>query len=135
MNKIAKYAQRGSLLLAANIILALATTLTGTPSSLAIAQTSAGAAVPYAEIEAENAATNGTIIGPGRLNFTIMGEASGRRAVKLQAGQYVEFTLPQQANSIVVRYSIPDSADHAGKTGPLGFYIDGQAQTPLTVTS
>ena len=30
--------------------------------------------------------------------------------MQLVAGQYVEFTLPEAANAITVRYSIPDSA-------------------------
>src|SRR5262245_9393982 len=71
----------------------------------------AGATLPYVELEAENGVTNGTIIGPDRTYHTMAAEASGRKAVTLNAtGKYVEFTLPQQANSIVVRYSIPDSA-------------------------
>src|SRR5688500_565190 len=68
-----------------------------------------GAAVPFLEQEAENAATNGTVIGPGRSAYTVEAEASGRKAVRLAPGQYVEFTLPAAANAITVRYSIPDA--------------------------
>ena len=55
-----------------------------------------GASVDFVEQEAENAATNGTVIGPDRTAYTLPAEASGRSAVKLTPGQYVEFTLPQR---------------------------------------
>src|SRR5206468_278413 len=51
-----------------------------------------GAAVDFAEQEAENAETDGTVIGPDRSPYTLPAEASGRRAVRLQAGQHVAFT-------------------------------------------
>ncbi len=129
--------QRGGLVFIVVLMSILALSLQAAGSHVIQAQTgSKGAALPYIEIEAENAATNGTIIGPDRSNHTLAGEASGRRAVTLSAqGQYVEFTLPQQANSIVVRYSIPDSADGKGITAPLSLYINGQKQTDLTLTS
>ena len=66
-----------------------------------------GANVGFAEQEAENAATNGTLIGPDRSAYTLPAEASGRKAVTLLPGQYVEFTLPAAANAVTVRYSIP----------------------------
>lgn len=101
-----------------------------------IGVSSAGPALPYVEIQAEDAVTNGTIIGPDRSYPSLAGEASGRKAVTLGAqGQYVEFTVPQNANSIVLRYSIPDSAQGTGQTAPLGFYIDGVKQPDLSLTS
>jgi hypothetical protein len=96
----------------------------------------AGATLPYVELEAENAATNAATIGPDRTYLTLAAEASGRRAVTLSAtGQYVEFTLPQQANSIVIRYSIPDNAAGTGITAPLSLYINGARQADLSLTS
>src|SRR5204862_1960060 len=53
-----------------------------------------GASVAFAEQEAENAATNGTIIGPDRTAYTLPAEASGRTAVRLTPGHHVEFRLP-----------------------------------------
>ena len=41
--------------------------------------------VPFLEQEAENAVTNGTVIGAGREAYTIEAEASGRKAVRLAA--------------------------------------------------
>jgi len=95
-----------------------------------------GATLPYVELEAEDAATNGTIIGPDRVYTHLPSEASGRKAVQLAGkGQYVEFTLPQKANSIVVRYSIPDSQDGKGLTAPIGLYVDGVHKQDLSFTS
>ncbi len=95
-----------------------------------------GATLPYAELEAENATTSGAIIGPDRTFKTLAAEASGRRAVTLgETGHYVEFTLPQRANAIVVRYSIPDSEDGTGISAPLSLYINDARQADLSLTS
>jgi len=133
MPVILKRVQRASLLLFA--IVALTACNPPIPISTVVPAT-VGATLPYVELEAEAASTNGTVIGPDRTFKTLAAEASGRQAVTLSAtGQYVEFTLPQPANSIVVRYSIPDSADGAGLTAPLSLYINDKRQSDLSLTS
>jgi hypothetical protein len=63
-------------------------------------------------------------------------EASGRQAVTLTAtGQHVTFTAMQPANSVVVRYSIPDSANGTGINATLSIYVNGVFQQKLLVTS
>ncbi|WP_328618253.1 right-handed parallel beta-helix repeat-containing protein [Amycolatopsis sp. NBC_00355] len=94
-----------------------------------------GAAVGFAEQEAENARTDGAVIGPDRSAYTLPAEASGRRAVKLTAGQHVEFTLPAAANAITVRYSIPDAPHGGGITAPLDVTVNGGHRQPMTLTS
>ena len=94
-----------------------------------------GADTGFSEQEAENAATNGTIIGPDRTAYTLAAEASGRKAVQLAPGQYVDFTLPAAANAITVRYSIPDSAQGGGITAPLEVRVNGGHKDSMTLTS
>jgi hypothetical protein len=94
-----------------------------------------GASVNFAEQEAENARTNGTVIGPDRTAYTLPSEASGRKAVKLTPGQWVEFTLPSSANAITVRYSIPDAPDGGGITAPLNVTVNGRNRKTMTLTS
>jgi hypothetical protein len=94
-----------------------------------------GATVAFAEQEAENAQTNGTVIGPSRSAYTLPAEASGRTAVQLAPGQFVEFTLPSEANAITVRYSIPDAPDGGGITAPLEVTVNGGHQKSMTLTS
>src|SRR3984893_773186 len=94
-----------------------------------------GCDVGFVEQEAENAATNGTIIGPGTAAYTLAAEASGRSAVKLTPGQYVEFTLPSAANAINVRYSIPDAPNGGGITAPLNVTVNGGSKKTMTLTS
>jgi hypothetical protein len=94
-----------------------------------------GADVDFAEQEAENAVTNGTTIGPDRTAYTLAAEASGRKAVSLTPGQYVEFTLPSAANAITVRYSIPDTPNGGGTTAPLDVTVNGKAHKTMTLTS
>ncbi|MYS20609.1 MULTISPECIES: glycosyl hydrolase family 28-related protein [unclassified Streptomyces] len=94
-----------------------------------------GASVGFAEQEAEHAKTTGTVIGPGRDAYTLPAEASGRSAVTLQPGQYVEFTLPATTNAITVRYSIPDAPTGGGITSPLDVTVNGGGKKSMTLTS
>jgi parallel beta-helix repeat protein len=95
-----------------------------------------GASVPYVEVQAENSATSGTIIGPSYAQGQLADEASGRKAVTLKGtGQYVTFTTPVATNSIDFRYSIPDTSDGSVYTAPLSLYINGTKQTDFTLTN
>ncbi|WP_049578751.1 glycosyl hydrolase family 28-related protein, partial [Streptomyces sp. SBT349] len=95
-----------------------------------------GADVPFVEHEAEDAATNGSPIGPDRVYGTLPSEASGRRAVTLDAvGEYVEFTLTEPANAMTFRYSIPDSAAGTGRDASMDLLVDGSVHQSVEVTS
>src|SRR5258705_2745281 len=125
MNTIMKYFRRGSLIFFSILIStsALAAGLIANPQLVSAAPIArpaavggAGATLPYTEIQAENATYTGTLIDATQ-NRTYPGlavEAIERRAVTLTGSQYVEFTVPASANSIVVRYSIPDGNGGAG---------------------
>ncbi|HWG60800.1 MAG TPA: choice-of-anchor D domain-containing protein, partial [Streptosporangiaceae bacterium] len=111
------------------------------PVSIAAASPAAvtggsGASLPYAEVEAENSATNGTVIGPSYTQGQLADEASGRKAVTLQGtGKYVTFTTPVATNSIDFRYSIPDTSDGSVYTAPLSLYVNGTKQSNFTLTN
>ncbi|MFH8581183.1 CARDB domain-containing protein [Streptomyces zaomyceticus] len=99
-----------------------------------------GAAVPYTEYEAEDAAYRGSLLYTdttrpfGHTNFAT--ESSGRESVRLNStGDYVEFTSTNAANSIVVRNSIPDAAGGGGQEATLSLYADGQFVRKLTLSS
>ncbi|MCS0498866.1 glycosyl hydrolase family 28-related protein [Protaetiibacter mangrovi] len=94
-----------------------------------------GAELGVVQQEAENATHTGTVIGPDRTAYTLAAEASGRSAVRLTAGQYVEFTLPAAANAITVRYSIPDAPTGGGITAPLGVKVGSGPTRTMTLTS
>ncbi len=95
-----------------------------------------GANLPYAEVLAQNSATNGTVIGPSYTQGQLADEASQRKAVTLKGtGQYVTFTTPVATNSIDFRYSIPDSSDGSVYTAPISLYINGVKQTDFTLTN
>ncbi|MGW1161159.1 glycosyl hydrolase family 28-related protein [Streptomyces sp. NPDC002519] len=94
-----------------------------------------GADLGFLEQEAEHAPTDGNVIGPGRTAYTLAAEASGRSAVSLAPGQYVEFTLPRAANAITVRYSIPDAPSGGGITAPLDVSVNGRHRSTMTLTS
>ena len=95
-----------------------------------------GAIVPWIEYEAEAGQTNAEVVGPSRELGTAAGEASGRRAVVLDAtGEYVEWTLAADANALVVRYSLPDAPAGGGISGSLSLYVDGDKQGTLALSS
>jgi len=106
------------------------------PAAAAAVTGGSGASLPYAEVQAENSATNGTVIGPSYTQGQLADEASGRKAVTLSGtGEYVTFTTPVATNSIDFRYSIPDSSDGSVYTAPLSLYINGTKQSDFTLTN
>jgi hypothetical protein len=118
-------------LLTAGGVLALAVQ----PASAA-ATGGSGASLPYVEVQAANAATNGTAIGPSVTQGQLADEASYRKAVTLQGtGKYITFTTPVATNSINFRYSIPDTSSGSVYTAPLSLYINGSKQTDFTLTN
>jgi hypothetical protein len=95
-----------------------------------------GAAVPWVTYEAEQATTNGTVVGPDYTGHTAAREASGRECVSLSGtGQFMEFTAKADAQGLVVRYCIPDSPDGGGVSATLGLYINGKFHSRLPMTS
>ena len=79
---------------------------------------------------------NGGILGPYYTVGLVGTEASGRKYAQLNAaGQYVQFTASSAANALVVRYSVPDSADGAGIDSTLSLYTNGVFAGKLAVTS
>jgi hypothetical protein len=86
----------------------------------------------------------GTILGPPPravdknliVTNTVEAESSGRKCVKLSGiGQYVEFAALAAANTMVVRYSVPDTADGAGADYTLSLYVNGTFVRKVPVTS
>ncbi|MEU9442928.1 discoidin domain-containing protein [Streptomyces sp. NPDC048304] len=95
------------------------------------AHAAAGATLPFTSVEAESATTTGTKIGPDYTQGSLASEASGRQAVRLSAGQRVEFTVPRAANAVNLSYSVPD-----GQSGSLNVYVNGtKLAKTLPVTS
>jgi len=125
-----------------------------------------GASLPWTTVQAESAVrggnsniiavdagatiTGGPVNGSSYTPYTIAAESSGRQAVVLYSGGYVEFTPPVAGNSLVVRYSIPDSANGSAYTEPLtlqvanlvtipvagaGSYLQYNTQSNLTLTN
>jgi hypothetical protein len=104
--------------------------------SLPSARAFSGAAVPWTTHEAEDMATTGTVLGPQYVPNVVASESSGRKCVQLNAtGQHVQFTAQAAANAIVVRYSVPDSANGAGTDSTISLYKNGAFVAKLPVTS
>jgi hypothetical protein len=97
-----------------------------------------GANMPYTMYEAEDGAVGGgaKVVGPNRTVGDVAGEASGRRAVTLDAtGEYVEFTTRAETNTLVTRFSIPDAPGGGGIDSTINVYVDGVFRKALPLTS
>ena len=100
------------------------------------ARAGSGAAVPWTTYEAEAMTTTGLTLGPQYSPNVVASEASGRKCVQIGGtGQYVQFTALAAANSMVVRYSIPDAAAGGGVDSTISLYKNGVLQGKLPVTS
>ena len=95
-----------------------------------------GASVAWTRYEAEDGRSNATAPSASRVYLTPASEASGRRFVRLtKQGDHVDFTARQPGNGLVVRYSIPDSADGKGQDATLSLHVNGKVAKKLPLTS
>ncbi|WP_299537172.1 discoidin domain-containing protein [uncultured Streptomyces sp.] len=97
-----------------------------------------GADMPFDLYEAEDGTPGGgaQVVGPNRTVGDIAGEASGRKAVNLDAtGEYVEFTTRASTNTLVTRFSVPDAPGGGGIDTTLNVYVDGVMKKTLPLTS
>ncbi|NUT33489.1 MAG: Secreted glycosyl hydrolase [Hamadaea sp.] len=97
-----------------------------------------GANLPYDMYEAEDGTVGGgaQVIGPNRTIGDLAGEASGRKAVTLNStGAYVQWTTKAPTNTLVTRFSLPDSAGGGGITSTLSIYVNGTFHKTITLTS
>jgi hypothetical protein len=92
-----------------------------------------GANMPYDMYEAEDGTLGGgaQVVGPNRTIGDLAGEASGRKAVTLNAnGSSVQWTTRASTNTLVTRFSIPD-----GTSSTLNIYVDGTFHKAIPLTS
>ncbi|MFD3774611.1 discoidin domain-containing protein [Streptomyces sp. NPDC058612] len=97
-----------------------------------------GANMPFDMYEAEDGVVGGGagVVGPNRTIGDIAGEASGRKAVSLDAtGEYVEFTTRAATNTLVTRFSIPDAPGGGGIDSTINVYVNGVLKKTLPLTS
>ena len=100
------------------------------------AQGNIGADVPWTTIEAESMRTTGAVLGPEYGPHRLETEASGQKCVKLaRAGEYLEFEAPAEFDSLVLRYSLPDSEMGGGTTLTLSLLVNGRSAQNLRLSS
>jgi hypothetical protein len=108
------------------------------------AHAQAGAKTPFTTLEAEAGTAGGGAVvrsfvlgSPVPTAPTLELEASGGALVELNAtGQSVSWTNPvANANTIVIRNSIPDAPNGGGITATIDLYVDGVFRQAITVSS
>lgn len=113
----------------------------GSSSSASSILSARGYAAPWIEYQLEAGRLGGSakVLAPNRTKWdknVIQAEAIGRSAVQLNnTGDSVAITTSKAANSVVLRYSIPDSALGGGLDATLGLYINGARVKSLALTS
>lgn len=104
----------------------------------------AGATTPFTTLEAESGTLGGGAIirsfqlgSPVPTVATLELEASGGALVELNAtGQSVSLVNPvANANTVVIRASIPTTSDGVGQTATLDLYVDGVFRQAVTFSS
>jgi len=117
--------------------------ITGSSSSSVVSSSgsSRGYAHPWTEYQLEHGRLGGgaKVLAPNRTKWDkniIQAEAIGRSAVQLNStGDSVAITNTKPANSVVLRYSIPDSPGGGGMDATLGLYVNGVRVKSLALTS
>lgn len=95
-----------------------------------------GATLGTTVYEAEHGLTTGRILAPSRTFRELAAEASGRQAVVLsETGDAISWTLTAPADALVLRASIPDTADGAGQSGTLALYAGSRRIADIAVSS
>ncbi|MES3022204.1 MAG: glycosyl hydrolase family 28-related protein [Pseudomonadota bacterium] len=101
-----------------------------------LAMAARGATLPYQEYEAEDGATNASVSARSTDHRTVEAQSSGRRFVALEhGGAYVEWTAREAANSLVVRYNMPDAPGGGGTEATLSLYVNGVKARSLALSS
>jgi hypothetical protein len=100
------------------------------------ARAGVGADLPWTTYEAEAMKSTGVVLGPKYDPYLVETEASGQKCVKLAAaGEFVEFAAAAKANTLVIRYSLPDAKEGGGTASSLDLFINGKKARTLPLTS
>jgi hypothetical protein len=114
----------------------LATFLTLCCCQPVFAKNTPGAVIPWVTYEAEQMHTNGVVLSASYAPFQAATESSGGQAVQLQsAGQYVAFAATAKANSMIIRYSLPDDKNGGGLYTHLEIRINGKPAAKCRLSS
>ncbi|MDR2952522.1 MAG: hypothetical protein LBU82_04685, partial [Treponema sp.] len=120
------------------VLAALALCAAGCQADKKLSPDFAGISVarPFVSYEAEDAGYKGTLLEFSAAYHEIQSEASGRRAVKLEAvGDYTSFTLKDTSNAVVLRYCLPDGEAGGGTSSLLAVYADGEKAGTILLSS
>lgn len=101
-----------------------------------VAMAQRGATLSYQTYEAEAATTNGQVSAYGTTFPSVESESSGRQFVTLNStGHYVQWTSGKAANTLVVRYNMPEAPNGGGTSNTLSLYVNGTKVRTLDLSS
>ncbi len=94
--------------------------------------------MPYVRYEADlGSFGNGAVkLGPSFDQKLVQSEATDRTCVSLNSnGSYVQWTLTQAGQGLVLRFSLPDAAGGGGISGTLALYVNGTKLQDIPISS
>jgi len=94
-----------------------------------------GADISWTTYEAENMQTTGKVLGALYMPYYVETESSGQKCVQLTHHQYVLFTATTVANTMIVRYSLPDAPEGGGLHSQMDIYINQKFIGHYSITS
>jgi hypothetical protein len=97
-----------------------------------------GAQMPYTRYEAEDGVYGGgaALHGPTYDQTLLESEASDRKYIRLSStGAYVQWVVNEEAEGMVLRFSIPDSSAGGGINRSLSMYVNSAHVANLQLTS
>lgn len=96
------------------------------------AESQAGAAITYQQFEAEQQETNAQVVTDETAYFTPGSEASGKSYVRMEkTGDNISFVTTAECDSLIIRFSIPDSPEGGGREESLTLWTGNKKQSIL----
>ncbi|GAA0527587.1 hypothetical protein FHS83_002203 [Rhizomicrobium palustre] len=112
------------------------TALLMAPRLMAASLPPLGAAQLWTSYQAEAMETTGAVLGPAYGPYRIENEAAHQTCVKLnKPGDYLRFTVNDRANTLLLRYCLPDAPDGGGLEDRLEVQVNGKKTAELALTS
>jgi len=95
-----------------------------------------GADTPWMRYQAQAMKTTGIVLGPTYGPFKIENEASHQTCVKLEKpGDTLSFKVETAANSLVLRYCLPDAPEGGGVEDRMEVQVNGKKAGEIALTS
>lgn len=117
------------------LLLSTAALTMATPAWAKTMRHPVGADTPWQTYPAAAMKTSGTVMGPAYGPFRVEMESTHQTCVKLEGGGFVEFAATAPANTMVIRFSLPDAPQGGGLSDTLTLYRGAEKLADIALSS